>query len=141
MAGLDMSMVPYDANKFFDHCVNLTRKDPAFLNRVNDANRRILRVKSKLGLLDDNYDSIYPLESDLNKIGTQESENFNLEAARESIVLAKNEKNALPLNKPSFNENLKILVTGPTANLRKVLNGGWSYTWQVKNNEIKKKFF
>ena len=125
MAGLDMSMVPYDAS-FYEHCVNLSKKDTKFLERVNDATKRILRVKNQLGLLGD-YDKIYPDPADLNKIGTEESEKFNLEAARESIILAKNEKNSLPLDKKS---NKRILVTGPTANLRKVLNGGWSYTWQ-----------
>ena len=125
MAGLDMSMVPYDAS-FYEHCVNLSKKDTKFLERVNDATKRILRVKNQLGLLGD-YDKIYPDPADLNKIGTEESEKFNLEAARESIILAKNENNVLPLDKKT---NKKILVTGPTANLRKVMNGGWSYTWQ-----------
>jgi len=124
MAGLDMSMVPLDVS-FYEHCVNLTKKDIKFLERVNDATKRILRVKNQLGLLGD-YDKIYPDPADLNKIGTQESEEFNLQAARESIILAKNE-NALPLDK---NSNKRILITGPAANLRKVLNGGWSYTWQ-----------
>jgi beta-glucosidase len=126
MAGLDMSMVPFNAS-FFYHCVDLAKKDPDFLERVNDATKRILNVKKKLGLLDDNFENVYPVPSDLNKIGTNESENFNLEAARESIILAKNENNVLPLDKKT---NKKILVTGPTANLRKVMNGGWSYTWQ-----------
>jgi beta-glucosidase len=125
MAGLDMSMVPYDAS-FYEHCVNLSKKDSKFLDRVNDATHRILRVKNQLGLLGD-YDKIYPDPTDLNKIGTEESEKFNLDAARESIILVKNEKNTLPLSK---NSDKRILITGPTANLRKVLNGGWSYTWQ-----------
>ena len=78
--------------------------------------------------LDDNYDNIYPVKSDLDKIGTVESESFNLDAARESIILAKNdEKKILPIPKGS---SKKILVTGPTGNLRKALNGGWTYTWQ-----------
>ena len=120
-----MSMVPYDTS-FYEHCVNLSRKDSKFLERVDDATRRILNVKNQLGLLDD-FDKIYPDPADLNKIGTEESEKFNLEAARESIILAKNENNTLPLSK---NSNLRILVTGPTSNLRRVLNGGWSYSWQ-----------
>jgi beta-glucosidase len=126
MAGVDMSMVPYDPS-FYEYCVDLAKNDDSFLQRVNDATMRILNVKNKLGLLDTNYDNIYPDPADLNKIGTKESEDFNLEAARESIILVKNQKNVLPLNK---NSNKKILITGPTGNLRKVLNGGWSYTWQ-----------
>ena len=120
MAGLDISMVPLDYS-FFDHCVNLTRKDPAFSRRVDDANRRILRVKDRLGL----FENPYPVEADLDKIGTSQSEAVNLEAARESVILAKNEKEILPLKNTS-----RILVTGPTSNLLRVLNGGWSYTWQ-----------
>ena len=129
MAGIDMCMsgygMAYDVT-FFGNCVSLAKKDTKFLARVNDATKRILRVKSQLGLLGD-YDKIYPDPADLNKIGTEESEDFNLEAARESIILAKNENNALPLVK---NSNMRILITGPGANLRKVINGGWSYTWQ-----------
>ena len=126
MAGVDMSMVPYDSS-FYEYCVDLAKNDDQFLQRVTDASMRLLKVKDKLGLLDPNYDNIYPNPADLNKIGTNESEEFNLEAARESIILAKNQNNILPLNK---NSNKKILITGPTGNLRKVLNGGWSYTWQ-----------
>ena len=50
---------------------------------------------------------------------------YNLDAARESIILAKNERDSLPI-KPGR----KLLVTGPTCNKLRVLNGGWSYTWQ-----------
>jgi beta-glucosidase len=128
MAGMDMSMVPYDSS-FFDHCVSLAKKDETFLNRVNDATMRILGVKQRLGLLKDNFESILPVESDLDKIGTNEAQDFNLEAARESIILAKNRNDVLPLSKSS--NVAKILVTGPTANLRRVMNGGWSHTWQV----------
>ena len=121
-----MSMVPYDYS-FFDHCVNLYRKDSAFVKRVNDAVYRILRVKKILGILHYSSD-IYPKSEELNLIGTKESDDLNLEAARESIVLAKNLNNILPINK-----NANVLVVGPSANLLKVLNGGWSYKWQGSN--------
>ena len=71
MNGLDMSMVPYDFS-FYDHCVNLTRKDPAFLNRVNDATMRILKVKDGLGL----FESPYPFQEDLDLIGSDSSEKY-----------------------------------------------------------------
>lgn len=130
MAGLDMSMVPLDVS-FHEHCVNLTKKDAAFTARVDDAARRILNVKEKLGLLDDNAESaVRP--ADLDMIGTDEAAQLSLEAARESIILAKNENNVLPLSK----KNLRMLVTGPNANLRKALNGAWTYTWQGRNEQV-----
>jgi len=122
MAGVDMSMVPNDFS-FYDHCINLAKKDSKFMERVNDATRRILKVKNQLGL----FENAYPVDGDVNKVGQKESHDFNLEAARESIVLAKNENNFLPLNE---NDNKKILVVGPSGNILRVLNGGWSYTWQ-----------
>ena len=121
MAGLDMSMVPLDYS-FHQYCVNLTLKDFSFARRVDDSVMRILRLKKELGL----FENAYPLVEDLNKIGTNESENINLEAAHESIILAKNINNILPLDKSK-----QYLVTGPTGNLLRVLNGGWTYTWGI----------
>ena len=126
MNGVDMSMVPSDYS-FYDHCVDIAQNDTKFFDRVNDAVHRILKVKDQLGLFED----AYPVEGDLEKIGTTESEEMNLDFARESIVLAKNEKNILPLKK---NEK-RILVTGPTAHLLKTLNGGWSYSWRGEKEE------
>jgi beta-glucosidase len=123
MAGIDMSMVPYDYS-FTEHCLSLSAKYPNFTARVNDATMRILKVKEKLGI----FDNPYPNRADLNKIGTQESHDFNLQAARESIVLAKNENNLLPLQ-----DNQKVLVTGASGNSLRVLHGGWSYSWPGNN--------
>ncbi|CAF1005435.1 unnamed protein product [Brachionus calyciflorus] len=131
MSGVDMSMVPSDYS-FFDHCVNLTKKNEKFLNRVNDAVTRILTVKKNLGL----FENPFANAEDLNKIGTNESEEFNLEAARESIILAKN-KGILPLQK--LNKS-KILVTGPTGNIIRTLSSGWSYTWQGESEDLYHKY-
>jgi beta-glucosidase len=119
MSGMDMSMVPFDYS-FRDYCVELAREDAEFAKRVDDANARILNVKEKLGL----FESVYPVKADLDKINADESYEFNLQAARESVILAKNENNVLPLSKGS-----RVLVTGPTGDLLRVLNGGWSYSW------------
>jgi beta-glucosidase len=124
MAGVDMSMVP-SRYSFFDHCIDLIKEDQAFAARIDDAVRRILMVKERLGLFDSDK-SVYPVQDDLQKINTDDSHEFNLKAAREAIILVKNKNKILPLDK-----NKKILVTGPTANLLSVLNGGWSYSWFI----------
>ncbi len=107
--------------------MNLYKKDAEFVARVDDAVERILRVKQKMGYLQ-HSDNILPKLEDLVLIGSKESEDISLEVARESIVLAKNANNTLPLNK-----NSDVIVVGPSANLLKVLNGGWSYKWQGSN--------
>lgn len=119
LAGLDMSQVPLDYS-FHHHCVNLSRKNQEFKSRVDDAVTRILRVKKQLGLFEDPY----PNPADLSKIGTMDSEALNLEAASESIILAKNVDHFLPIS-----SSRSILVTGPTANLIKSLCGMWSFSW------------
>ena len=125
LAGNDMSMVPNDFS-FTEICLNLTkRNDQEFVQRVDDAVRRILKVKEKLGLWSNS--SLYPVASEAQKVGNNEFHAKNLEAARETIILAKNKDNFLPLKK---DDTKKILVTGPTGNLLKCLNGGWTYTWQ-----------
>ena len=121
MAGVDMSMVPSDFS-FFEHCVNIAKRDMEFRNRIDDANRRLLFVKEKLGLFEDPY----PHAEDLSLVGSDESEDLSLVAAKESIILAKNNDNILPLT----DRNQKILVTGATGNLIHILNAGWSYSWQ-----------
>ena len=125
MAGLDMSMVPTDYS-FHDHCVSLAKKDPKFMERVNDATKRILKVKKFAGLFENDGQASMPVTEDLENINKADSKEFNLEAARESIILAKN-NGILPLNKT---DTKRILVAGPSGDLMKVLNGGWSYTWQ-----------
>jgi beta-glucosidase len=132
MAGVDMSMVPNDFS-FYDHCIDLAMSDTIFLERVNDACRRILTVKEQLGL----FVQPFPEEKNLNKINTEESEYSSLDFARESIILVKNEDQILPID---HTKNPKLLITGPTANLLKVLNGGWSYTWQGDNEDTFKQF-
>jgi beta-glucosidase len=89
--------------------------------RIDEAVSRILKVKFDLGL----FENAYPDPSLKNKFASVENTKINQEAADESIVLVKNEKNILPLSKES-----KVLVTGPTADMLSVLNGGWTITWQ-----------
>lgn len=120
MAGVDMSMVPYDFS-FYDYLLELAKEGTVPMWRIDEAVSRILAVKMQVGL----FDNPYPNKELLKDFAKDEFTAINLNAARESIVLTKNENNILPLSKTT-----KVLVTGPTANMLSVLNGGWTITWQ-----------
>ena len=126
MAGIDMSMVPYDFS-FFDLLVELVKSNEVPMSRIDEAVSRILTVKFQTGL----FEPQTPVIDVKNNFARTADVETNRQAARESIVLAKNENNILPLNKKS-----NILVTGPTANLLSVLNGGWSVTWQGDDEKL-----
>jgi beta-glucosidase len=122
-AGIDMSMIPYNFD-FCDYLIELVKEGEVPMARINDAVRRILNVKHKLGLFErpvTHYED-YPL------FGSEEFEKAAYKTAQESITLLKNEDNVLPLPK-----NARVLVTGPNADSMRALNGGWSYTWQGNN--------
>lgn len=119
-AGIDMSMDPYS----WDFCIllkELVEEGEVPMSRIDDAVRRVLRMKYRLGLFNtpDTDMKDYPL------FGGKEHARIALEGAEESMVLLKNTNNILPLSKDK-----KILVTGPNANSMRCLDGGWSYTWQ-----------
>ena len=120
MAGVDMSMVPLDYS-FYDLLLQLVKEGSVPMSRIDDAVSRILKVKYLTGIIDNPYPDTL-LKS---KIADSESKKINLQAARESIVLAKNKNDILPLSK-----NIKVLVTGPNANMLSSMNGGWTITWQ-----------
>ena len=117
--GIDMAMVPYDCQFALD-LIELVKEGEVPMERVDDAARRVLRLKFRLGLFDqpDTRLEDYP------EFGGEAHAKLSYEAAVESQVLLKN-NGILPLRK-----DLKILVTGPNANSMRTLNGGWSYTWQ-----------
>ena len=124
-AGIDMSMDPYSV----DFCIllkELVEEGKVSMERIDDAVRRILRVKYRLGLFDKPNTGGRGFE----KFGSDEFAQKALRAAEESEVLLKNEGNLLPLAKGK-----KILLTGPNANQMRCLHGGWSYTWQGSNAE------
>lgn len=120
LAGLDMSMVPYDFS-FYDLLLDLVKTGEVPQSRIDDAVRRILTVKYRLGL----FENPYPDKTMAAAVGSESSVALSRQAAREALTLLKNEGDLLPLAK-----NRKVFVTGPTANLLSVLNGGWTYTWQ-----------
>lgn len=119
-AGIDMCMEPYNLD-FCDLLKELVLEDKVPMERINDATRRILRLKYRLGL----FDHPVTLQEDYSLFGGQEHAQLALRACEESEVLLKNKNGILPLKK-----GVKILVTGPNANSMRCLNGGWSYSWQ-----------
>ncbi len=126
MAGIDMSMVPFDFS-FYDLLLELVKAGEVPMARIDEAVSRILTVKYQAGLFDSNT-PVLPVEGNF---ATAEAVETNRQAARESIVLAKNVNNILPLKKES-----SILVVGPTANLLNVMNGGWTITWQGDDESL-----
>lgn len=126
MAGVDMSMVPFNYS-FYELLLELVQNGEVPLSRIDEANRRILRVKFLSGLFDRKTPDL-PIEGNLNH---PSDELINRQAAAESIILAKNSNQVLPLPKQA-----NILVTGPTANLLSVMNGGWTITWQGDKEEL-----
>lgn len=120
-AGIDMSMEPYDLH-FCTLLKELVNEGKVKQERIDDAVRRVLRLKYRLGLFDQpdtGSDEAYP------DFGSEKFAAVALQAAEESEILLKNQDNILPLS-----EGKRILVTGPNANQMRCLNGGWSYTWQ-----------
>jgi beta-glucosidase len=126
MAGIDMSMVPNDYS-FADNLVALVKEGSVPQSRIDEAVRRILRVKFELGL----FDKPMPDASLKAKFGLPEYREASLQAARESITLLKNTNNILPLPKTT-----KVLVTGPTADSLVSLNSGWTYVWQGSEESL-----
>ena len=119
-AGIDMTMEPYDLN-FCTLLIELVNEGRVSMERIDDAVRRVLRLKYRLGLFDTPNTPFenYP------KFGGEEFAQAAVRAAEETEILLKNNNNILPLAKGQ-----KILVTGPNANSMRCLNGGWSYSWQ-----------
>ena len=131
-AGIDMSMDPYSV----EFCIllkELVNEGQVKMSRIDDAVRRILRAKYRLGLFDEPNTGGKGFE----KFGSDEFAAASLRAAEESIVLLKNEDNILPfsVNRKLSTVNKKILLTGPNANQMRCLHGGWSYTWQGSKAE------
>ena len=119
-AGIDMIMEPYSCDAC-GYLVELVKEGKIPMSRIDDACRRVLRMKYRLDLFKNPTQKLknYP------KFGGQEFAKLALEGATESMVLLKNEGNILPLQ-----HGKKILLTGPNANQMRCLDGGWSYTWQ-----------
>ena len=119
-AGIDMVMEPYNADAC-GYLIELVKEGKVPMSRIDDACRRVLRMKYRLGLFE------HPTQKlkDYPKFGGEEFAKLAFDGATESMVLLKNEDGILPLQ-----QGKKILLTGPNANQMRCLDGGWSYTWQ-----------
>ena len=148
-AGIDMSMDPYSV----EFCIllkELVNEGKVKMSRIDDAVRRILRAKYRLGLFDEPNTGGKGFE----KFGCDEFAAASLRAAEESIVLLKNEtspglpegEGLLPLTQEKLSKlsagtpllrrgGGRLLLTGPNANQMRCLHGGWSYTWQGSKAE------
>lgn len=127
MAGVDVAMTPYTTD-FCDLMVELVKEGRLSEERIDLSVSRVLRLKYELGL----FEHPLPRNDRFERIGSAENKAKALEAARESIVLMKNEK-ALPLN-PSSVKN--VLLAGPVANLKQPLSGGWTLRWIPAQEDI-----
>ena len=119
-AGIDMIMEPYSCDAC-GYLIELVKEGKIPMSRIDDACRRVLRMKYRLDLFKNPTQKLknYP------KFGGEEFAKLALEGATESMVLLKNEGGILPLQ-----QGKKVLLTGPNANQMRCLDGGWSYTWQ-----------
>lgn len=119
-AGIDMIMEPYSCDAC-GYLIELVKEGKIPMSRIDDACRRVLRMKYRLDLFKNPTQKLknYP------KFGGEEFAKLALEGATESMVLLKNKGNILPLQ-----HGKKIFLTGPNANQMRCLDGGWSYTWQ-----------
>lgn len=125
-AGIDMSMVPYRYS-FSDNLIELVKERKVPMARIDDAVRRILRVKFQLGL----FEKPMPDPAVKGNFGKPEYVDASLQAARESLVLLKNDNGGLPLSKDK-----KVLVTGPTSDSLISLNNGWTWVWQGSEESL-----
>lgn len=119
-AGIDMSMVPYEWS-FAIYLKELVEEGEVKMSRIDDAVRRVLRLKFRMNLFEEPY---YDLE-DFSDFGSQKHADISRAGADESITLLKNVDDILPLAKGK-----KVLLTGPNANSMRTINGGWSLSWQ-----------
>ena len=130
-AGVDMAMMPNDYIEFIEALTELVEEGTVSEERIDDAVRRILRVKFQMGLMDDDA----PLMADrslLERFGSDEHREVARRAVRESLVLLKNEAGALPLSK----DIERIHVAGKSADDIGNQSGGWTIEWQGASGEV-----
>lgn len=128
-AGLDIFMVPSDWKVLYDNTIAQVKDGTIAMSRIDDAVRRILRVKVRAGLFEKPSPANRPLSGDRSLIGKDEHREVARQAVRESLVLLKNKQQLLPLDGTK-----RVLVAGDAADNIGKQSGGWSITWQGTNN-------
>ena len=128
IAGVDMYMVPENWKDLYRNTLRQAENGDIPIERLNDAVRRILIVKERLGL----FDGKKPSNSPFSEVGLQHNRDISRQAVRESLVLLKNNDNVLPIKKGK-----RVLVIGPDADSLKTQTGGWTLDWQGTNNQNK----
>jgi len=127
-AGIDMTMAPYNYINFYNTLINLVDQGNVSEDRIDEAVRRILRVKFEMGL----FERPYADRSLLDSIGTEAHREVAREAVRKSLVLLKKKDRILPLPK----ENINIFLAGEHADNLGYQCGGWTITWQGYGGDI-----
>lgn len=120
-AGIDMSMVPYHYEEFCENLVELVKEGEVKESRIDDAVRRILKLKIRSGLME----TAVPDYRNYPDLGSEKHAKMAFQAAADAITLLKNNNDILPLSK-----DIKVLVAGPNANSMRSMNGAWTYSWQ-----------
>ena len=128
-AGLDIFMVPNDWKALYENTLAQVKDGTIAMSRIDDAVRRILRVKVRAGLFEKPSPANRPLSGDRSLIGKDSHRDVAKQAVRESLVLLKNKAKTLPLDGAK-----RILVAGDAADNIGKQSGGWSITWQGTNN-------
>jgi beta-glucosidase len=127
-AGIDLNMVPYDYRRFGRTLHEAVENGDVSHERIDDAVRRILRVKFELGLFE------YPFadEESLVKVGSEEHRDLAREAVSQSLVLLKNEGGVLPISE----DTTAVFVGGQAADDIGIQSGGWTIEWQGQEGDI-----
>ena len=128
IAGVDMYMVPENWKDLYRNTLRQAENGDIPIERLNDAVRRILIVKERLGL----FNGKKPSNSPFSEVGLQHNRDISRQAVRESLVLLKNNKNVLPIK-----QGKRVLVIGPDADSLKTQTGGWTLDCQGTNNQNK----
>lgn len=128
IAGVDMYMVPENWKDLYRNTLRQAESGEIPIERLDDAVKRILIVKERLGL----FDGKKPSNSPFSEVGLQHNRDISRQAVRESLVLLKNNENILPIKKGK-----RVLVIGPDADSLRTQTGGWTLDWQGTNNQNK----
>jgi len=130
-AGVDLIMVPTSWKAFLDNTIKQVKNEEISIDRIDDAVRRILRVKIRAGMFEDGKPSAHALAGRAKLIGHPDHRAVARQAVRESLVLLKND-NVLPIKAKS-----KIMVVGSGSDNLAFQSGGWTVTWQGRNQETR----